>query len=183
MSVLWRDGPQAAVGARDSVQGCGLLHHRLREERTYRSREGRQRRCLERLRRGKQGRREGREQGSREGSKQGSRKQRRKWGRTQRQDRKERHLRQELLDRQLHAIRLVDCVDDFQRLEGQLTEKCNHEDTKTRKVRWLSSCLRAFVVAFKQHQELLCGLRGLCVERETSYVVSGFSRTSMPDLS
>src|SRR5947208_12338073 len=31
---------------------------------------------------------------------------------------------------------------------AELTGKCNHEDTKTRKVRWLSSCLRAFVVAF-----------------------------------
>src|SRR2546425_7213193 len=33
-------------------------------------------------------------------------------------------------------------------LNAELPDKCNHEYTKTRKVRWLSSCLRAFVVAF-----------------------------------
>src|SRR5439155_24205533 len=31
---------------------------------------------------------------------------------------------------------------------AELTEKCNHEGTKTRKIRWFSSCLRAFVAAF-----------------------------------
>ena len=38
----------------------------------------------------------------------------------------------------------------MRRLNAELAEKCNHEDTKTRKVRWLSSCLRAFVVAFNK---------------------------------
>jgi predicted metal-binding protein len=48
-------------------------------------------------------------------------------------------------------------------LNAELAEKCNHEETKTRKVRCLSSCLRAFGVAFNTIKELLCGLRGLCV--------------------
>src|SRR5438552_19140614 len=44
---------------------------------------------------------------------------------------------------------LRDCEQSTINAElAELTEKCNHEDTKTRKVRWLSSCLRAFVVAF-----------------------------------
>src|SRR6267378_546037 len=43
----------------------------------------------------------------------------------------------------------------MRRLNAELTEKCNHGDTKSdrrakalRHLRWLSSCLRAFVVAF-----------------------------------
>src|SRR3954464_15471893 len=40
---MWRHGPQADVVAGDSVQGIRLLHHRLREERSHRGGEGRQR--------------------------------------------------------------------------------------------------------------------------------------------
>src|SRR5437867_13278777 len=50
-------------------------------------------------------------------------------------------------------------------LERKAPEKCNHQATKTRRdtlAFYVSSCLRG---CLQQHQELLCGLSGLCVER------------------